>query len=423
MASEPSSSKRRKTIHYTSSLGAAVVKNIADLPSEPLIHISSYLAAPSQVLFAVALARYDAESLNNSISSAIVGNHWDTLDFGQIEKELASNLSDEDISAVLQCIDAVNTVKRLRLTNCINITGACLEPLRGSRVIKEIDLSLVGRHQSPLLDPEPPISTHIVLPVLDDIIARGDEAILIQFPKACRQQCSNYFYEFLERQNHTLQIHGELVCKKCDDLSSSEWVRTSSYGGGLGVTNACHECLSHVCLRCRCYINFKFCSGCERFYCGECSKIDGCDSCDKYFCHNCTTFGVCFGYRCEGNIFCGDCQVKCEICNEKSCKDCRVVNSAFLFDCTTCKRTLCYGCICSPTCDSCEIEVCGDCNDKEGADGVAHCDECDKELCIGCRYKDFKTNGSKCSECFGIIGAAFDHIKGLHDNSTQMQIK
>jgi hypothetical protein len=128
MASESNSSKRRKTIHDTS-LSAAVVKNIADLPSEPLIHISSYLAAPSQVLLAVAIARYDAESLNNSISSAIAGYCWDSLDFGQIEKELAAKLSDEDISAVLQCIDAVNTVKRLRLTNCVNITGSCLEPL------------------------------------------------------------------------------------------------------------------------------------------------------------------------------------------------------------------------------------------------------------------------------------------------------
>jgi len=203
MASESNSSKRRKTIHDTS-LSAAVVKNIADLPSEPLIHISSYLAAPSQVLLAVAIARYDAESLNNSISSAIAGYCWDSLDFGQIEKELAAKLSDEDISAVLQCIDAVNTVKRLRLTNCVNITGSCLEPLRGSRVIKEVDLSLVGRHQSPLLDPKPPILADIVLPVLDDIIARGDEAILIQFPNAWRQQRSNYFCEFVVRYNRLL---------------------------------------------------------------------------------------------------------------------------------------------------------------------------------------------------------------------------
>ena len=198
-STEPGSRKRRKKIHDAS----LASENIAVLPSEPLIHISSYLAAPSRALFAVALA-LDTETSQENISTAIVGYHWDTLDFGQIEKELAAKLSDEDISGVLHCIDAVNTVTKLRLTNCIKITGACLEPLRGSRVIKEIDLSLVGRHQSPLLDPEPPISTHIVLPVLDDIIARGDEAILIQFPNAWRQQRSNYFCEFVVRYNRLL---------------------------------------------------------------------------------------------------------------------------------------------------------------------------------------------------------------------------
>jgi hypothetical protein len=81
---------------------------------------------------------------------------------------------------------------------------------------------------------------------------------------------------------------------------------------------------------------------------------------------------------------------------------------ACLFDCTTCKRTLCVSCVRSPTCDMCDITICGDCNDKEGADGLAYCDDCDKELCIGCRYKDFKKNGSKCTGCYDIITKAFN---------------
>ena len=46
--------------------------------------------------------------IHSSITSAIAGDQWDTLDFGDIEKRLASKLSDEDISGVLQCIDALN---------------------------------------------------------------------------------------------------------------------------------------------------------------------------------------------------------------------------------------------------------------------------------------------------------------------------
>lgn len=43
-----------------------------------------------------------------STTSAIAGDQWDNLDFGDIEKQLASELSDEDISGVLRCIDALN---------------------------------------------------------------------------------------------------------------------------------------------------------------------------------------------------------------------------------------------------------------------------------------------------------------------------
>eukprot|EP00985_Skeletonema_marinoi_P006094 scaffold2645_cov96-Skeletonema_marinoi.AAC.1 len=67
----------------------------------------------------------------------------ETLDFEDIEEDLAIKLSDGDISAVLTCIDAVNRLKTLKLTNCINIIGVGLEPLRGSSIIEQIDLSLV----------------------------------------------------------------------------------------------------------------------------------------------------------------------------------------------------------------------------------------------------------------------------------------
>jgi hypothetical protein len=294
---------------------------------------------------------------------------------------------------------------------------------RGSRVIKEVDLSLVGRHQSPLLDPKPPILADIVLPVLDDIIARGDEAILIQFPKAWRQQRSNYFCEFVVRYNRLLQNHGGILCNGCDDLSSSEWVKT--YGKVFGVINACYECLSHFCFDCRFdqSSNLEFCSKCERFYCSECSKIDVCNTCDKYFCHDCTSFGQCYGHGCEENNYCGDCQLKCEKCNGISCTDCCQVRCkdnhfAGLNDCTTCKRTLCYDCNDLPGCEMCKITFCSDCNDREGADGVAYCEECDillaKDLCIGCRYKNFKTNGSKCTGCYDIITAAFNQATECH---------
>ena len=90
-------------------------------------------------------------------------------------------------------IDAVNNIKKLRLTNCINITGVGLDPLWGSTIIEQIDLSLVGDHEEPTLTEiwhppikmdywcsredvvvpfDPPISCELVLPILDSIIER-----------------------------------------------------------------------------------------------------------------------------------------------------------------------------------------------------------------------------------------------------------
>eukprot|EP00985_Skeletonema_marinoi_P002828 scaffold1170_cov125-Skeletonema_marinoi.AAC.2 len=126
------------------------IRCLTDLPSGILAHVASFLADPSKALF----ADENSAASPNERSSAIVGSQWDTLDFGGIEEELAAKLNDDDIEKVLLCIDAVNKVKRIKLTNC-HIKGAGLEPLRGSIIIEQIDLSLVGEHQRPKINPEP----------------------------------------------------------------------------------------------------------------------------------------------------------------------------------------------------------------------------------------------------------------------------
>ena len=80
-------------------------------------------------------------------------------------------------------------MKRLKLANCVNITGAGLEPLRGSLIIEQIDLSLVEEHQRPKINPEPQISWGHVLPILDSIIEReGCSLMHLQFPSVWRDE-------------------------------------------------------------------------------------------------------------------------------------------------------------------------------------------------------------------------------------------
>lgn len=92
------SSKRRKILTADSShkggSDSGIIIRLSDLPVEPLTHVASYLAPPSRALFDVAL-NFDAKPSadSSSGSSAIAGNDWDALDFGDIEKVLATGLA------------------------------------------------------------------------------------------------------------------------------------------------------------------------------------------------------------------------------------------------------------------------------------------------------------------------------------------
>ncbi|KAL7536281.1 hypothetical protein ACHAXR_007041 [Thalassiosira sp. AJA248-18] len=187
-----------------------------DLPDVLLVGVAQYLSMPSRALFAVAMnptppssaasaptARFSPSwpppsARSRSILAASLDinenhdqdNKWGVLDFveveekslitkhtekypvcdeiyehtftethyGEVGNDTCKKLMDDDIGAILTIIDAVNNVKTLKLAGCVNITGVGLAPLRGSTVLKHIDLSLVGPHESTVIKPEPNLS-------------------------------------------------------------------------------------------------------------------------------------------------------------------------------------------------------------------------------------------------------------------------
>lgn len=129
-------------------------------------------------------------------------------------------VSDDDVYAVLQCIKANQTLKKLKLTGCVNITGRGLEPLRGSTVIviEHIDLSLVKQYESPAIDPEPSISEAEVIPILDSIItADGNSLKFTNLPKKWRSARTTELTltEYLGRYNRLL-VSYESKCTSCE---------------------------------------------------------------------------------------------------------------------------------------------------------------------------------------------------------------
>ena len=71
-------------------------------PNEALRYVASFLSAPSKALLAIALRRDD-----NASNAIIHGDQWDTLDFGDVERSLASTITEELMQELLlQCISA-----------------------------------------------------------------------------------------------------------------------------------------------------------------------------------------------------------------------------------------------------------------------------------------------------------------------------
>ena len=273
---------------------------LGDVPTEALQHVASFLAAPSQVMFGLHVAAAEDMLLNKSSFAIAEELSWDTLDFGEIEKDVAWRLTDDDIKAVLRCIDAGNKVKRLRLTNCVNITGSGLEPLRGSEVIEQIDMSLVGDHVEPIpletwhpplclaeltgfcrpsVSPvcfqiDPLLSRELVLPVLDSIISReGCSLKHLQFPKLdglCHQSswegyqkmADSIYHEwlphplfagFLTRYTDYMMSRG-ISCAKCSQNLPSNGEQWFGNDRELGFkffnqNHTCSKCLKNYCYR------------------------------------------------------------------------------------------------------------------------------------------------------------------------------
>jgi hypothetical protein len=289
----------------------------------------------------------------------------DILDFGKIGKELVVQLSDDGIRTVLLCVDSVNTVKRLKLANCISITGIGLEPLRGSTMIEQIDLSLVGKHQSPEIDPEPPISCEAVLPILDSIISQGGFLLKhLQFPYKWQRQWRGHRAEeqqsqaFITRYNQMLKSRGAVSCVQCNEnipRQREDWMHLT-YGR---QDHTCYECLKHYCQECEddggdCVL--PDCHECRRMYCQQCERMNYCWECNRYCCVDCVEVKECAG-RFSPN------------CNSIVCEEC-IVGNHMGIDCFACGY-LCGGCL----------------ENMDNPDYRRDCNCCGKSFCPDCEYE------------------------------------
>eukprot|EP00984_Skeletonema_dohrnii_P007858 scaffold2901_cov91-Skeletonema_dohrnii-CCMP3373.AAC.2 len=385
MATARDSSKRRKLLGDASPDDAGC---LSDLPSGVLTHVANYLALPSRALFAAALTTHQNTAASDERNTAIVGNEWTTLDFGDIEEDLAVRLSDGDISAVLICIDAANRVKKLKLTN---ITGVGLEPLRGSTTIEQIDLSLFYDRKHPDFCPAPLISCDDVLPILDSIIDREGSLLRhLHLPSEWKGEFQ--FDQFLRRYNEMLVNRGVISCVKCNTHvppQDGSWINFSGWGD---QNYTCYDCLQHYCKSCTtpddAFMNMLcYCDSCDRRFCADCKRSKKCSCCDKKFCGDCKDFIDCSSAGCDADI-CDQCIYEAEP-RERCCK---------------CERNFCQGCSYQllSHCDSCKKSFCYDCRQEEDDPIMSSwrcCGRCNHHSCHNCCKETPKGSRRLCKDC------------------------
>lgn len=310
MASLSGPNKRLKHDNSTSQM------RLTNLPDGILIKVASYLTQASCMSYALTLQNYRCQMTpsNNGqqpseIAKAIAAatkQSWESIDFRYIQGILRRRLTDNDIRWVLICVDALNKTRSLKLTNCLGITGAGLEPIRGSIVLERIDLSLVGDYQSPIIVPEPPISVADVVPILESIIgAEGNSLVHIQLPKKWRVERGNVLTPFLGRFDRALQgrrlvcsgSQCENICEGDDNYPLLDWQEGA---GGISLS-ICYQCMKHYCVECQ--DNFGMmcsCTCCEKSFCEDCSMVNYCqgDGCLEEGDHQCTSCEGCDVVKC-----------------------------------------------------------------------------------------------------------------------------
>ena len=334
-------------------LGGGSAVGINDVPEPILASIATYLEKPVRPLLAMALTAPSSSWVDcnwkkgpSSMGRAVLSNDlWEELDFSLMPRDLASRLTDADLGGALACIDAANKLRKLYLSQCINVSGSGLELLRGSAVLEEADLRTGIR-----MDDEDAVVVHrispaVVVPILESILTKdGSSLEKVLLNKSWRDDNSGELKEFVQRYRRILTQTIEF------------WER--------------------MCIRCGMHDELHGpCGACGNTYCGDCCPSVRCDRCLDLFCDEC---GILCLDEWSGPI--------CKGCFDPRCP-CTYPLSHFRHEVSD-YPSCCSVCKCAVHCTSCS---------PDGRETAQHCRECGGTFCLDCRFVN--ANGT-CSRCF-----------------------
>ena len=209
--------------------------------------------------------------------------NWEVLGFNDIG---FNELTDDDIGALLVCIDAKNKLKTLRLSYCEHMNGYGLEPLIGSTVLEHIDLRSKRKGL---------LSLMTTIPILDRIVGiDGNSMREVHLPNEWKKKHRNEspLSEFLVRFNTQMSRciqNGKVVCKQCKKVIEDT------------ESSSCFTCFMCICNDCDSVIEehddwvsrqnkLKRCDHCNLTFCvaKSCGDFKACDYCNAIHCSLCS---------------------------------------------------------------------------------------------------------------------------------------
>ncbi|KAL7427817.1 hypothetical protein ACHAXM_001010 [Skeletonema potamos] len=252
-------------------------------------------------------------------------SQWDIIDFIDIPLSLVSLLTDDDIGAILVCIGETHSLKRLKLTNCINVVGQGLEPLQSSTVLEKLDLGLCRDFERPFWRRpadsfrETKLSEGAVCDILDSMLRNGESSLRrLQYPcewydENAEDNIMNDMDQIMRsrRLSEFVKVHNAVANK----FSSCVYFGFDGNDGFLSSMNDGDVWGSDPVDTCTfCGVNdFALCSHCNEIFCNVCYEPFECSVCHVRHCPRCENDGLedvvtyCLGGNCEP--YCSECRL------------------------------------------------------------------------------------------------------------------
>lgn len=182
---------------------------------------------------------------------------WRRLNFRLEEDGLCKRITDSDLSILLTRVNAKEVTKELHLTDCVQIRGNGLTPIRNSQVIEVVCLQDTGANQD---------VTPFLWNLRNSVAFKLYEVIVKPCTEGYESDAMTDFIRNLRETNiYRAQVNGT-QCHKClDPVADASRQLVPNFHGK--PSTHCGGCLEFFCRGPRCPMDVKECGNCSSAFC------------------------------------------------------------------------------------------------------------------------------------------------------------